>query len=36
MSENCYFEGSETFYADVESENYEDDIIKNAVWVSQR
>jgi hypothetical protein len=36
MSENCYFEGSETFYADVESEILEDDIIKNAAWVSQR
>jgi hypothetical protein len=35
MGESYYFEGSETFYADVESENYED-IIVNAAWVSQR
>lgn len=36
MSENCYFEGSETFYADVESELCEDDVIGSAAWVSQR
>ena len=36
MKESLYFEGSETFYADVESENAEDEILANASWVSQR
>lgn len=36
MKESLYFEGSETFYADVESENPEDEILANAVWISQR
>lgn len=36
MKESLYFEGSETFYADVESENYEDEILAGAPWISQR
>ena len=36
MKESLYFEGSETFYADVESENFEDEILANAPWISQR
>ncbi len=36
MRESLYFEGSETFYADVESENVEDEVLANAAWVSQR
>lgn len=33
---NYYFEGSETFFADLESENVADNSIMNAIWVSQR
>jgi len=36
MNENLYFEGSETFFADLECSNNEIDNIENAVWVSQR
>jgi hypothetical protein len=35
MEENFYFEGSETYYADMECGNYEEDILSSA-WVSQR
>ncbi len=34
--ETMYFEGSETFFADIASgENFDDNIL-NAPWVSQR
>ena len=36
MQDNYYFEGSETFYADIENENGADENILNAAWVSQR
>ena len=36
MENNYYFEGSETFFADIESEENTDENILNAVWVSQR
>lgn len=36
MAENCYFEGSETFYANVEFESSEEDDIMDASWISQR
>ncbi len=37
MEETYYFEGSETFFADVEFQNdAADDGIINAVWISQR
>lgn len=36
MSDNLYFEGSETFFADMEWESGSVENIENAVWVSQR
>lgn len=36
MGNNCYFEGSETYYADIESENIEDEIVLHAFWISGR
>ena len=36
MTENIYFEGSETFYADIEFESRIDDDLSYAPWVSQR
>jgi hypothetical protein len=36
MENNLFFEGSETFFADVESDVNADENILNAVWVSQR
>lgn len=36
MKESLYFEGSETFYADVESEDFENEVLANAPWISQR
>lgn len=33
---NYYFEGSETFFADMESGEDENENLVNAVWVSQR
>jgi hypothetical protein len=36
MNENLYFEGSETFFADLESWDAADENIVNAIWVSQR
>lgn len=36
MENNCYFEGSETFFADIESVENADENLANAVWVSQR
>lgn len=35
VEENIYFEGSETFFADMQSGESTDDVI-NAYWVSQR
>lgn len=36
MMENIYFEGSETFYADVEFDSSIDEDVCYAAWVSQR
>ncbi len=36
MQENCYFEGSETFYADLGFECFPEEFIPDASWVSQR
>ena len=37
MENSIFFEGSETFFADVvEFGDNQDDSIMNAVWVSQR
>ena len=36
MEENIYFEGSETFFADLESVDNAEENILNAIWVSQR
>jgi len=36
MENNIYFEGSETFFADMESGEHLDDDVLNAAWVSQR
>ena len=36
MNENLYFEGSETYFADLECEDSITENIENAVWVSQR
>ena len=33
---NYYFEGSETFFADIEFGENADENLANAVWVSQR
>lgn len=34
--ENIYFEGSETFFADLASGENDDESILNAYWVSER
>jgi len=36
MQHDCYFEGSETYYADLESDSFIEEFILNASWVSQR
>lgn len=36
MTENIYFEGSETFYADVEFDSRIEDDVLHASWVSER
>ncbi|WP_264373328.1 hypothetical protein [Sinanaerobacter chloroacetimidivorans] len=36
MEEYYYFEGSETFFADILFDTEIDENVENAVWISQR
>lgn len=36
MEQNCYFEGSETYYAELETDDFAEEFMLSASWVSQR
>ncbi len=36
MEFGYYFEGSETYYADLETDGFMEELMLNASWISQR